>query len=289
MLGLWGALIAVFAFAGFAYYAHRRFERLRQENRKLAAEVLEAVQMKKDFVSRASHEMKAPLASMQETTHLLLERIPGPLTDKQRRLLELNFQSGKRLAGMIGNMLDLSRLEAGIADYDMQEQDIREVLHHVVTERNTEAREKSINVFTEFDSRPIVVRCDAQRLAQLFSNLLENALNFSSKGGAVRMRARAIEGGATVVSIIDNGPGVDDSEKEKIFEVFHPMAGRRNKTRAQGFGMGLAIARAIASGHGGVIRLEDNPEGGAVFSVLLPGPKGGLAADRLDDLHLDIA
>ncbi len=76
--------------------------------------------MKKNFISHVSHELKAPLASMQETTHLMLEQIPGPLTEKQKRLLDLNLQSGKRLAQMIGNILDLSRLEAGIVEYDIQ-------------------------------------------------------------------------------------------------------------------------------------------------------------------------
>src|SRR5262249_60075055 len=86
------------------------------QNKQMAARIVGVDQMKHDFISHVSHELKAPLASMQETTHLLLERIPGPLTEKQRRLLDLNLQSGKRLAQMIGNLLDLSRLEAGIVE-----------------------------------------------------------------------------------------------------------------------------------------------------------------------------
>src|SRR5438045_6692754 len=96
--------------------------------------VVEVDEMKKNFISHVSHELKAPLASMQETTHLILERIPGPLTDKQKRLLDLNLQSGKRLAQMIGNILDLSRLEAGIVEYDMQSADVEDLMHNVGTE-----------------------------------------------------------------------------------------------------------------------------------------------------------
>src|SRR2546428_12129223 len=105
-----------------AYLAIRLF-RFKQENRRMAARLVEVDQMKKDFISHVSHELKAPLASMQETTHLILERIPGPLTDKQKRLLDLNLQSGKRLAQVIGNIPDLSRLEAGLVGYSLQPSD----------------------------------------------------------------------------------------------------------------------------------------------------------------------
>src|SRR6266567_5578932 len=100
----------------------------------MSARLVEIDQMKKNFISHVSHELKAPLASMQETTHLMLERIPGPLTDKQKRLLDLNMQSGKRLAQMIGNILDLSRLEAGIVEYDIQSADVADLMHNVVME-----------------------------------------------------------------------------------------------------------------------------------------------------------
>src|SRR5947199_10290489 len=90
--------------------------RLRRENRRMSSRIVEIDLMKKNFISHVSHELKAPLASMQETTHLILERIPGPLTDKQKRLLELNLQSGKRLAQMSGNIQDLSRIEPDIVE-----------------------------------------------------------------------------------------------------------------------------------------------------------------------------
>jgi two-component system sensor histidine kinase GlrK len=287
---LWVILTAAVALSAAygGYKAYCRIEELKRENSKLAAEALEAVQMKKDFISRVSHELKAPLASMQETTHLMLELIPGPLTEKQKRLLDLNFQSGKRLAAMIGNLLDLSRLEAGIADYDMHEHDLREVLQNVVMERSAEAREKSLRIVTRIDSNPMIVRGDPPRLAQVFSNLLENAIHFSAKGGLIKVIATVHEGGA-LISIADNGPGVETPEKKRVFEAFHSTTTRRNKMHGQGFGLGLAIAHVITIAHGGFIWMSDNPEGGSVFSVLLPGPKGGLATDRLDDLHLDIA
>src|SRR6516225_10678588 len=123
--------------------------RLRRQNERIAERIVEVDQMKRNFISHVSHELKAPLASMQETTHLMLERIPGPLTEKQQRLLELNLQSGKRLAQMIGNILDLARLEAGIVEYDMQPADIADLMHNVVLELSSQARQRSLRILTD--------------------------------------------------------------------------------------------------------------------------------------------
>src|SRR6266550_7195960 len=131
------------AVCAIAYLALRVF-RLNQQNRHMLTRIVEVDEMKKNFISHVSHELKAPLASMQETTHLMLERIPGPLTEKQQRLLELNLQSGKRLAQMIGNILDLSRLEAGIVEYEMQSCDLADLIHSVVIELSSEARDNSL-------------------------------------------------------------------------------------------------------------------------------------------------
>src|SRR5262249_6733839 len=144
---------------------------------------------KKNFISYVSHELKAPLASMQETTHLLLEQIPGPLTEKQRRLLELNMLGGKRLSGMIGNMLDLSRLEAGTVDFDMGEEDIAGLLQELVTDRAADARELGIHLELNPSGDPLVVSCDYLRLRQLLDKILDNALHFSKKDNTIRVDA----------------------------------------------------------------------------------------------------
>src|SRR2546428_13996343 len=144
------------AVCALAYLASRVF-RLNQQNRHMLTRIVEVDQMKKNFISHVSHELKAPLASMQETTHLLLEGIPGTLTEKQRRLLDLNLQSGKRLAQMIGNMLDLSRLEAGIVEYGMQSCDLADLIHSVVIELTSEAREKSLRLLTDIKRDPLTV------------------------------------------------------------------------------------------------------------------------------------
>ena len=281
--------ISLFAAIAIIAYLSIRLFRLKKENQRLAVRLVEVDQMKKNFISHVSHELKAPLASMQETTHLILERIPGPLTDKQKRLLELNLQSGKRLAQMIGNILDLSRLEAGIVEYDMQSCDLADLIHNVVIELTSESREKSLRLLTDIQREPLLVECDPNRMVQLFTNLLDNAIRFSNKDGSVgvevrslpqpprmpqtaraRMGERVKSKGFALIRISDSGPGIDDAQKENVFHTFHQVR-HGKKSHGESLGLGLAISRAIVEAHGGTIWVEDNPEGGAVFFVLLPG------------------
>jgi two-component system, NtrC family, sensor histidine kinase GlrK len=271
-----------------ALYLLVKLSRLRRENKSMAARIVEIDQIKKHFISHVSHELKAPLASMQETTHVLLEEIPGPLTEKQKRLLDLNLQSGKRLAQMIGNILDLSRLEAGIVEYDMQASDIAELMHNVVLELSPQARVKSLRILTDIQREPVIVECDPNRMVQLFTNLLENAIRFSKKGGLVRVQVKAlrqlprmpyparlriangrVSGGFALIGISDSGPGIDNSHKETVFHSFHRVK-QGKKGHGESLGLGLAISRAVVEAHKGSIWIEDNPTGGAVFFVLLP-------------------
>src|SRR2546428_5574711 len=168
-------LSLIAAIVVIAYLSIRLF-RFKKENKRISKRLVEVDEMKKNFISHVSHELKAPLASMQETTHLILERIPGPLTDKQKRLLDLNLQSGKRLAQMIGNILDLSRLEAGIVEYGMQSCDLADLIHSVVIELTSEAREKSLRLLTDIKRDPLTVESVPNRTVQLFTNLLDNAI-----------------------------------------------------------------------------------------------------------------
>jgi len=280
--------VSLFAAIAIILYLAFRLSRLLQENKRMAARLVEVDQIKKNIISHVSHELKAPLASMQETTHLMLERIPGPLTDKQKRLLELNMQSGKRLAQMIGNILDLSRLEAGIVEYEMQRCDLADLIHNVVMELSPEARDNSLRMLMDIQREPVLVKCDPNRMVQLFSNLLENAIRFSRKGGSIAVHLRSVSeyprmpqsararmvnktrpSGFALIGIADSGPGIDDAHKDTVFHTFHQMQHGR-KGHGESLGLGLAISRAVVEAHGGTVWIEDNPQGGAMFFVLLP-------------------
>src|SRR5215831_11892145 len=170
------ATMAIVAMVIISIVSFQDIAEIVRHNRNQAERILGVTQMKKDFISHVSHELKAPLASMQETTQLMLERIPGPLTDKQERLLNLNLQSGKRLAVMIGNLLDISRLEAGVVEYEMQVQDVAEIAESVIVEHSRQAQEKSVRLVTDIAPESLMVNCDSNRVVQVFSNLLDNAV-----------------------------------------------------------------------------------------------------------------
>jgi signal transduction histidine kinase len=281
---LWASLIAS---VGVIIYLAARMSQLKARNRQMTERFVEIDQMKKNFISHVSHELKAPLASMQETTHLMLEQIPGPLTEKQKRLLDLNLQSGKRLAQMIGNILDLSRLEAGIVEYDIHSADIADLMHNVVMELSSEARHRSLRILTDIQREPLIVKCDPNRIVQLFTNLLENAIRFSDKGGFISVHVRSLgqiprmpttararmnnrtPNGFALIGISDSGPGIDDANKELVFHTFHQVR-QGKKSPGESLGLGLAISRAVVEAHKGTIWVEDNPGGGSIFFVLLP-------------------
>jgi signal transduction histidine kinase len=278
-IGIAAAIIAAAAALFTAIlYATKRIGDLTAENGRLQKQTAEVTQMKKNFISHVSHELKAPLASMQETTQLLLERIPGPLTDKQKRLLELNLQSGKRLGQMIGNVLELSRLEAGTVEYDFQPHDVTDLVDTVIEERRSGAI--PIQILVETGSEPLMVACDFGLLMESFEKLLENALSVSSPEAGIRVQVSpakelpsgmpsrwrkslqrgSLQNGFVFVSITDSGPSLDESQKELIFESFDRPS----------LGLGLPIARALVEAHQGAIWIEDNPGGGNVVCVLLP-------------------
>jgi signal transduction histidine kinase len=248
-------------------------------------------QLKKDFVSHVSHELKAPLASMRETIQLMLEEIPGPLTEKQRKLLDLNLQSGRRLTSMIGNLLDASKMEAGVIEYELKRQDLIPLVQTAIAELDVQTKGKQIQIETMVPAEPLLVECDGDRIVQVVMNVVGNAVKFSPKGGIVQVNIQAMpeiperlperwsrlipdqygSGAYGFVTVADSGPGVADSEKEKIFEKFHQVK-QEKKIAGQGVGLGLAICRTIIQAHRGAIWVEDNPGGGSIFCLLLcPG------------------
>ena len=265
------------------------FSQLAKDFNTMTRRLNELDELKKDFVSHVSHELKAPLASMREILRLLLEQIPGSLTDKQKRLLELNLQSEDRLTAMISNLLDLSRIEAGVMEYEITRQDLIPLVQNAIAEIEVQAGEKQIQIKNSGQEEPLFVACDAARIVQVIVNLVGNAVKFSPKRGVVQLSVEAThqipEGVPTYwrnqvmnpdkeqvygcVAVADFGPGIPDAEKELIFERFHQVK-QDKKIAGQGVGLGLAIARTIIEAHRGAIWVEDNPGGGSRFLLLLP-------------------
>jgi signal transduction histidine kinase len=264
---------------------------LARDFNEMAQKLSQVDALKKDFLSHVSHELKGPLAAIQETNLILLDRIPGPLTEKQAHLLELSQQSADRLSTMITNLLGLSRLD-GALKYHFETHDVAEITSEVLAELSPLGREKGLHVHLEREG-PALLSCDADRLREVIANLVGNAFKFSPTGGPVLVSLRsvasppesapALRGSVEdrgspylLLAIEDRGPGVPDAHKQGIFERFHQVH-PRTRMRGQGVGLGLAIARKIVNAHGGAIWVEDGEQGGSRFYALFPGapPQAG--------------
>jgi two-component system sensor histidine kinase GlrK len=248
------------------------FAEVARDFNSMSERLAELDQMKKDFVSHVSHDLKAPLASIRQTAHLLLEQIPGPLNDHQKRLLHLSYNSAERLSAMVGNLLDVSRLEAGNMEYIIKPVDLVALAKSVVEEFGVSAGEKEIVIRIKSQTGgAVVVPCDRDRMVQVIGNLIDNALKFSPRNSEILVTIEESSRRAdrlVTLSVADNGPGVADDHKLKVFEKFHQVK-HGKKIAGQGVGLGLAICKSIVEAHQGRIWVEDNPSGGSVFSLRL--------------------
>ncbi|MBI4473487.1 MAG: HAMP domain-containing protein [Acidobacteria bacterium] len=224
-------------------------------------------EMKKDFVSHVSHELKAPLASIRQVVHLLLQEIPGPLDEQQKRLLHLCSNSAERLSAMVGNLLDISRMEAGTMEYEIDKHDLVTIVRGVAEEFQVQADEKGVRIRVEAAPNEVFVECDRSRMTQVVGNLFENALKFSPSNTEIIANVE-LSGDRAVLSVTDSGPGVPEGHKDRIFMKFHQVK-QGKKLSGQGVGLGLAICKTIVEAHHGSIWVDDNPSGGSIFKVTL--------------------
>lgn len=254
----------------------------------------EAESAKKNFLSHVSHELKTPLASMHETNELLLEEIPGPLTEKQKRFLVLNLDSSRRLSAMISKLLDLSRLEAGAMDYDFRTHELAEVVKIAVAGFEARARDQGIRLALRDGAPGVRVSCDRDRLIQILENLIDNALKYSPRGEVVQIRVhhrvvgedpgavwvganrpgrRSQSDAMALIEVLDKGPGIPADQKALIFDRFHQLKAKGPSAGPRGVGLGLAICREITVAHQGSIGVRDHEQGGSVFMVALPAER----------------
>lgn len=223
---------------------------------------------KRDFLAKVSHDLKTPLASIRETKRVLLDRIPGELNAKQARLLELGLANAERLSEMISKLLELSRLEAGVEDYELEPVELVELCERTVERLGTGAGGPALRVVAE--TRPAAVRADRGALQRVLENLLDNARGHAGDS-EVEVRV-AIDGSAkedprVVVAVRDHGPGVPLEDRGRIFRSFASGNGGLGSGHV---GLGLAICREIVAAHGGTIWVDDAPGGGSVFAFALP-------------------
>jgi signal transduction histidine kinase len=214
-----------------------------------------------------SHELRTPLNAILGYTELILDNIYGDTPEKMREVLERLQVNGKHLLGLINDVLDLSKIEAGQLTLSLADYSLKDVVHTVFTGVESLATGKKLTLKTDVAPNLPIGHGDERRLAQVLLNLVGNAIKFTDKG-EVAIKATTADGSFTV-AVHDTGPGIAPADKGKIFEEFKQADNSVTK-RKGGTGLGLSIAKRIVEMHGGRIWVESEIGRGSTFAFTIP-------------------
>jgi signal transduction histidine kinase len=251
------------------------------------ARLQELDRLKSDFVSNVSHELRTPLTAIKGAVDLILREVAGPLTEKQIHYLTRVRSNTQHLAGLINDVLDLSKIESGRIDVKSTRVSLGGLMHEVVENLRPVAAEKVIAVETTLPEPPILVWADRDKMNQVLMNLIGNAIKFTPAEGRVTVTASTTVNGNIQVAVSDTGPGISSEENERIFDKFYQIAAAGDG-KPKGTGLGLAICKALVELHGGRIWVESEMNRGSTFYFTLPpaGAKlpchGNMTANRVD-------
>jgi signal transduction histidine kinase len=239
----------------------------------------ELERLKADFVSTVSHELRTPLTSMRGALGLMLGGAGGELSPKGRELLRIALTNTDRLIRLINDILDIEKIDAGHVQIRRDRLLLRPLLETTLTGLDAFAREAGVQLKLR-DVEEFELLGDSDRLIQVFTNLVSNAVKFSPRDGSVDVSARP-EGDGVRIGVRDYGPGIPKEFASRIFGRFQQAGGAESR-RSGGTGLGLSIAKAITELHGGRIGFEAPTDGpGTVFYVVLPlAPEATSAEDQ---------
>jgi signal transduction histidine kinase len=240
----------------------------------------EIEKMKSEFVSLVSHELRTPLTSIIGFISLILDGKTGRINQKQYESLSRAHRQSKRLAALINDLLDVSRIEAGRIEMKQEPVQIDRVAKRRIEELRPQADEKAINLFFEAQSNLPLMIGDADRIGQIFINLIGNAIKFTPDNGKVTVRiSKSLQNGSATdgfhVEVIDTGPGIPPEDREKVFDKFRQLGSVQAQKPQSGTGLGLSIAAGIVEAHGGRLWVDTGENGrGSNFQFFIPLEKG---------------
>jgi signal transduction histidine kinase/DNA-binding response OmpR family regulator len=247
--------------------AQKKVEAYSESILRAKEDIERASRFKDQFLSTMSHELRTPLNAVLGFSELLGDSRYGPLTERQTRYVNHIHTSGQHLLRLINDILDLSKIEAGRLQLNVEDvavdltfADVCGALQPLV--------DKNGHQLLQSVPRGLMVRADTTRFRQMLMNLLGNAIKFTPKGGKIELTARQA-GEMVRVEVRDSGPGIPPEEKRRIFEAFHRM--RQTDKASEGTGLGLAITRRLVELHGGELDVESEPGAGSCFFFTIPG------------------
>jgi signal transduction histidine kinase len=237
------------------------------ELEKKSVELQLASRHKSQFLANMSHELRTPLNAILGYTELIVDKIYGEIPPKALTTLERVQANGKHLLGLINDVLDLSKIEAGQINLTLTDYSVKDIVYNVYSAVESLANNKKISLKVDIAPELPQAHGDERRLTQVLFNLVGNAIKFTDDG-EVAIKASSSNGSVTV-AVHDTGPGISAADQEKIFEEFQQADSSTTKEKG-GTGLGLAIAKRIVEMHGGRLWVESQLGQGATFSFMVP-------------------
>lgn len=286
--------LLVLAFSLLLIRSVRREVQQREELQKLSAalknandQLVQVDKAKSEFLSVASHQLRTPLTAIKGYTSMFLSGDFGKVTDPQRQNLQIIYDSAHRLAVLVSDLLDLSRIESGRMEFDFKAVNLCKIVESVINEVTPKATERKLYVYFDNVNRTCPnVRADEEKIRQVIINLIDNAIKYTLQGGVIIRLMQTAEG-QLQFSVTDTGIGVDPKEKDKLFEKFFRTQAANEVTR-EGTGLGIYVVKKIVAAHGGKIWF-DSPgvNKGTTFYFTLPIPKGAIKEEKVKIDSLD--
>ena len=242
----------------------RLFQEIQDKTRQLEV----ANKHKSDFLANMSHELRTPLNAIIGFSEVLLEKMFGEVNEKQADYLKDIHESGRHLLSLINDILDLSKIEAGRMELELSSFHLPTAISNAMTLVRERAQRHGIQLGTEVDPRLGEFQGDERKLKQILLNLLSNAVKFTPDGGRVDVSAR-LDTTMVEIAVRDTGVGIAPEDQGALFEEFRQV-GRDVMRKAEGTGLGLALAKKFVELHGGAIRVQSAPGSGSTFTVSLP-------------------
>jgi len=250
-----------------------QLERANQELRRIDS-------MKSEFVSIASHELRTPLAAIKNAVQLVLKGTAGKINENQEKFLSMAERNINRLTNILNDLLNLSRIESGRIELNFESTRLKGLIELMASSLRPHADAKSIQIDVEVSEELPTVYGDPEKIEQILTNLIGNAIKFTPERGKILITAKPLSkdqkggyGDRVAVSVKDTGIGIPPEHLEAIFEKFHQVEGSLHRS-VSGTGLGLAITKGLVEAHQGRIWVESEPGKGSTFTFTLPCSEG---------------
>lgn len=245
-------------------------ERKQAENALVQARILaeEADRTKSEFLANMSHELRTPLNSIIGFSQVLNDKKRGDLNEKQARYISNILKSGWHLMHLINDILDISKIEAGKMELNLEKFNLAESFDETETLMQPMAKKKSIGIETNIEPEDMKINADRVKIKQIMYNLISNAIKFTPENGNVWINANHIEN-KVHISVSDNGIGIPKPNQKNIFEPFRQVDSS-NSREYEGTGLGLALVKKFVELHGGEILVESEVGKGSIFTFTIP-------------------